>query len=156
MLGLLASRYVSRVSNPSSWPSFADEGAALLVVSRYRVTSESRRQFITDADRAVDVLAAQPGFVRGSIGQATDEGELFLIRTEWSGVGAYRRALSSFDVKLNAVPLLSTAVDESSAFEVVRHWTDGTRSSAASGLAADAGEVGLGHASAPSVPPVTS
>lgn len=153
---MLASRYVSRVSNPSPWPSFADEGAALLVVSRYRVPADGRAGFLLAADRAIDALAAQPGFVRASIAQATDESDLFVIRSEWTGVGAYRRALSAFDVKVSAVPLLSTTVDESSAFEVVRHWSDTGKSAAASGLAADAGEIGLGHASAAIVPPVSS
>ena len=34
-------------------------------------------------------------------------------------VGAYRRALSSYDVKVGAVPLLSRALDEPSAYEAV-------------------------------------
>ena len=38
---------------------------------------------------------------------------------EWENVGAYRRALSAYDVKVGAVPLLSTAIDEPSAYEVV-------------------------------------
>lgn len=144
------------MTDSSPWPAFADEGAVLLVVSRYRVPDAVREQFLADADRAVASLAAQPGLVCASIGQSTDEAELFVIRTEWAGVGAYRRALSSYDVKLNAVPLLSTAVDESSAFEVVRHWTPEGRTTAASGLAADAGAVGLGNAASAHVPPVSS
>ena len=44
-------------------------------------------------------------------------------RTRWENVGAYRRALSSYDVKLQAVPLLSRAVDEPSAYEVVEPGT---------------------------------
>jgi hypothetical protein len=144
------------VPNPSPWPGVLSDGAALLVVGRYRVADPQRRQFLADADRAIDALAAQSGFLRGSIGQAVDESDLFVIRTEWAGVGAYRRALSAFDVKVNAVPLLSTAVDESSAFEVVHDWFDGRKASAPSGLAADAGEIGLGDAAAPVVPPVPS
>ncbi len=34
-------------------------------------------------------------------------------------MGAYRRALSTYDVKLAAVPTLSQALDEPSAYEVV-------------------------------------
>ncbi len=137
MLGLLASRYVSFVSNPSPWPSFDDDGAVLLVVSRYRVAPTDRDRFVDDAESAIDVLAAQIGFLSASIGQSTDEADLLVIRSEWAGVGAYRRALSSYAVKLSAVPLLSTAVDESSAFEVVRNWTAAGKSSAASGRASD-------------------
>ena len=38
--------------------------------------------------------------------------------------GAYRRALSSYDVKLHAVPTLSRALDEPSAYEVVEPGAD--------------------------------
>jgi hypothetical protein len=39
--------------------------------------------------------------------------------TEWESVGAYRRALSSYDVKLHATPLLARSLDEPSAYEVL-------------------------------------
>lgn len=144
------------VSHPSPWPALSDQSASLLVVSRYRVGAAEREDFLERARTAIGTLARQPGFTCASLAQATDELDLFCIRTEWIGVGAYRRALSNYDVKVDAVPLLSTAVDESSAFEVVRHWTDQGETSAVSGLAADAGDVGLGAASAAHVPPVSS
>ena len=43
--------------------------------------------------------------------------------TTWENVGSYRRALSSYDVKLHAVGLLGRAIDEPSAFEVVEPGT---------------------------------
>ena len=130
--------------------------ASLLVVSRFRVGDPERPAFLADAGRAVEALAAPPGCRAASIGQSTDESGLIAIRTEWSGVGAYRRALSAFDVKVNAIPLLSAAIDEPSAYELVHHWTPDGLTVAPSGLAADAGAVGLGTAAAPLVPPVTS
>ena len=39
--------------------------------------------------------------------------------TRWRDVGSYRRALSSYDVKVGAVPLLSRAIDEPSAYETL-------------------------------------
>ena len=42
-----------------------------------------------------------------------------MLTTEWEGPGAYRRALSAYDVKLAAVPTLSRALDEPSAYEPV-------------------------------------
>lgn len=130
--------------------------AGLLVVSRFRVTPDRRAGFLADAEAAMAVLAAQPGCRAISLGQSTDEADLLVIRSEWEGVGAYRRGLSAFDVKVTAVPLLSTAIDEPSAYEVViHHGADGVQR-AVSGLAADAGEVGLGSAAAPEVPPVSS
>ncbi len=138
------------VSHPNPGPT------GLLVVSRFRVDAAGRRSFLDAADRALAALAVQPGCLGASLGQATDDAELLLLRTEWEGVGAYRRALSAFDVKVSAIPLLSTALDEPSAFEVVRRW-DGTGiEQAQSGLAADAGDVGLGAAAAAHVPPVLS
>ncbi|MGH8965474.1 MAG: antibiotic biosynthesis monooxygenase, partial [Actinomycetes bacterium] len=44
---------------------------------------------------------------------------LWVLQTRWENVGSYRRALSSYDVKVGAVPLLSRAVDEPSAYELV-------------------------------------
>ena len=40
-----------------------------------------------------------------------------MLVTRWQDVGSYRRALSSYDVKVGAVPLLSRAIDEPSAYE---------------------------------------
>jgi hypothetical protein len=41
------------------------------------------------------------------------------------GVGAYRRALSSYEVKLAATPVLALGRDEPSAFEVLVEVEDG-------------------------------
>ncbi len=57
--------------------------------------------------------------MRGTIGRNVDDPTLWVLVTTWANVGAYRRALSSYDVKLHAVPLLSRALDEPSAYEVV-------------------------------------
>jgi hypothetical protein len=42
-----------------------------------------------------------------------------VLSTEWEGVGAYRRALSSYDVKMTAPEALAHAVQEPSAYEVL-------------------------------------
>ena len=64
-----------------------------------------------------------PGYVDGRIGRNLDDPTLWVLTTRWENVGAYRRALSSYDVKLQAVPLLSRAIDEPSAYEVVEPGT---------------------------------
>ncbi len=131
------------------------DAPALVVISRFRVTGEgSRRTFVTAAEKALSALSAQTGCRAASLGQATDDPDLLMIRSEWVGVGAYRRALSAFDVKVDAVPLLSSAVDEPSAYEIVRHWDGDRLVETSSGLAADAGVVGLGHAAGASIPSV--
>jgi quinol monooxygenase YgiN len=125
--------------------------ATLLVVSRFRVAARERPGFVEQAEAALAALTAQAGCLAASLGQATDDPELLLVRTEWVGVGAYRRALSAFEVKVNAIPLLSAAIDEPSAFEVVRTWDGTAIATAPSGLAEDAGQVGLGDAAGPSI-----
>ena len=67
----------------------------------------------------LDLLAERPGFVTGRVGRAADEPALLVLVTEWSGAGAYRRALSGYDLKIAFADLMAYVVDEPSAFEVV-------------------------------------
>lgn len=94
----------------------------MLVVTRYRVASDDERSFVADADAAVGVLGDRPGFVEAVLGHNADDPELWTLTMRWHDVGSYRRALSSYDVKVTAVPLLSRAVDEPSAYVVERSW----------------------------------
>lgn len=96
----------------------------MLVVSRFRVPPSEGEGFRAEAQRAHDTLAARPGYVSGSLGRNLDDPTLWVLVTHWESVGAYRRALSAYDVKLHAVPLLSRAVDEPSAFEIADGETD--------------------------------
>jgi quinol monooxygenase YgiN len=96
----------------------------MLVVNRFRVPSEAAEQFRADLQAARETLAARPGYVAGRIGRNADDPELWVLTTEWENVGAYRRALSAYDIKLTAVPVLSRALDEPSAYEVVEPGTD--------------------------------
>jgi hypothetical protein len=96
----------------------------MLVVSRFRVPEAEGEAFRRDVERAHEVLAERPGYESGWIGRNLDDPSLWALVTTWENVGAYRRALSSYDVKLHAVPLLSRAIDEPSAFEVVEPGTD--------------------------------
>lgn len=92
---------------------------SVLVVSRFRVPVDEAGEFRPGLERAHEALAERPGFLAGWIGRNLDDQTLWTLVTTWENVGAYRRALSSYDVKLHAVPLLSRAIDEPSAFEVV-------------------------------------
>jgi quinol monooxygenase YgiN len=96
----------------------------MLVVSRFRVSEAEGEAFRRDVERAHEVLAERPGYESGRIGRNLDDPSLWALVTTWENVGSYRRALSSYDVKLHAVPLLSRAIDEPSAFEVVEPGTD--------------------------------
>lgn len=91
----------------------------MLVVNRFRVPVTFASGFREELEAAHRLLAACSGYIDGTVGRSVDEPELWVLTTRWDGVGAYRRALSSYDVKVGAVPLLSRAIDEPSAYELV-------------------------------------
>jgi hypothetical protein len=98
----------------------------VLVVTRFRLQTPTgapadheTEALRAELDAAHEVLAAQQGYVAGWIGRNLDEPDLWVLTTRWESVGAYRRALSSYEVKLAAVPTLSRALDEPSGYEVV-------------------------------------
>lgn len=86
-------------------------------MNRFRVPLAEAEAFRADLETARAVLAERPGYVGGALGRNLDDPELWVLTTTWEHVGAYRRALSSYDVKLHAVPLLGRALDEPSAYE---------------------------------------
>ena len=90
----------------------------MLVVNRFRA-GEDPAALRADLERVHALLAAQRGYVDGRLGRNLDDPDLWVLTTRWEHVGAYRRALSSDDVKLHGVPVLSRALDEPSAYEVV-------------------------------------
>lgn len=96
----------------------------MLVVNRFRVPESDAAVFRADVEVARAALADRPGYLSGAIGRNLDDPELWVLTTTWEHVGAYRRALSSYDVKLHAVPLLGRALDEPSAYEPVEPGTD--------------------------------
>lgn len=96
----------------------------VLVVNRFRVPEPDGDAFRADLEAARDALAQRPGFVGSTLGRNLDDPELWVLTTTWDNVGAYRRALSSYDVKLTAVPALGRAIDEPSAYETVEPGTD--------------------------------
>jgi len=85
----------------------------VLVVTRFRSDAE-----LDEPLRGlVTLLADCPGCSSAEIGRNLDEPGLWLLLTRWEDVGSYRRALSSYDVKLAMQPLMTTIVDEPSAYE---------------------------------------
>jgi len=96
----------------------------VLVVNRFRVPAEDVETFRADLEAAHAALAARPGYAGGQVGRNVDDPTLWVLTTTWENVGAYRRALSSYDVKVGAVPVLSRAFDEPSAYEVVQPGTE--------------------------------
>lgn len=86
----------------------------MIVVNRFR--GDDLRGGL---EQALAALAQRPGYLAGTIGRNVDEPDLWVLATTWKNVGSYRRALSSYDVKVTAVPLLSQAIDEPSAYETL-------------------------------------
>jgi hypothetical protein len=91
----------------------------VLVVHRFRVEEPEAEAFRADVTKALRVLSGKDGYVDGRIGRNLDDPTLWVLQTRWENVGSYRRALSSYDVKLDAVALLSRAIDEPSAYEIL-------------------------------------
>jgi hypothetical protein len=114
----------------------------MLVVNRFIVpvegAGEGREEFVREAAAALAALARSPGYVRGELGRAYDDPAHWSLLTEWESVGAYRRALGGFDVKVTATPLLARSLDEPSAYEILaRTGADGSVTTAESDRAPD-------------------
>jgi len=92
---------------------------SVLVVTRFVVAEDGQAGFVDRAHTALAALAARPGYVAGRLARSLDEPAYWCLVTEWESVGAYRRALSSFEVKVDATPLLAESLDEPSAYEVL-------------------------------------
>lgn len=90
----------------------------MLVVCRFRSQDPTRVQ--ADLELVRGLFAQRPGYVDGDIGRSTDDPQLWTLVTRWDNVGAYRRALSSYEIKANAIPLLSAAIDEPTAYETLQ------------------------------------
>ena len=117
----------------------------VLVVTRFDVPEDDAAAFREDAQAALSAFAARPGYLRGRVGRAADDPTAWVLTTEWEGVGAYRRSLSAYDVKVFAAPLLARGRDEPSAFEVLLSDDGG----APSRRAADAARASVGESSGP-------
>ncbi|HEX6967547.1 MAG TPA: antibiotic biosynthesis monooxygenase family protein [Micromonosporaceae bacterium] len=88
-------------------------------MNRFAVAESDAAAFVERAHAALAALAARPGYQRGRLTRALDDPTCWCLVTEWESVGAYRRALGAFEVKVQATPLLAESVDEPSAYEVL-------------------------------------
>ncbi|WBB66970.1 antibiotic biosynthesis monooxygenase family protein [Micromonospora sp. WMMD812] len=91
----------------------------MLVTNRFVVEVDVADDFTERAHAALTALAARPGYLRGQLVRALDDPRHWCLVTEWESVGAYRRALGGFEVKVTGVPLLAQSVDEPSAYEAL-------------------------------------
>jgi hypothetical protein len=91
----------------------------MIAITHFATGEPDAADFADRARTALDVLAARPGYLRGTLGRSVDDPGAWLLLTEWENVGSYRRALGHYDVKLHATPLLGTALDLPSGFEAL-------------------------------------
>ena len=91
---------------------------SVLLVCRFSVPPADAAAFTTRARLALDLLRPSPGFVDGTLGQAIEDPQRWVLMLRFTGVDAYRRALSPFPVREHVIPLLSEALtDEPSTYE---------------------------------------
>lgn len=64
-------------------------------------------------------MASRPGHVSTRLARALDDPSMWVLVSEWSNVGSYRRALSSYDVRMASGILMGAVVNEPTAYEVV-------------------------------------
>jgi quinol monooxygenase YgiN len=112
-----------------------------VVVMRFAVPADSADAFSEEASAVARLLAGFDGCRGIDVGRASDDPALWAMVARWESVGSYRKALSSYDVKLNAVPFLSRAIDEPTAFEVLFGMDATGERATSSDLAGDAGTV---------------
>lgn len=79
----------------------------------------AERDFLDRARQALAALADCAGFLDGELGRAADDPRRWCLVTRWASVGAYRRALGSYQVKVTATTLLAEAVDEPTGYETL-------------------------------------
>jgi hypothetical protein len=91
----------------------------VLVISRFRASDAGQEELRAGLEAALAVLASQTGYVDGAVGRNVDDPGLWVLQTRWVGPGAYRRALSAYDVKVTAWTTLGQALDEPTAYEIV-------------------------------------
>lgn len=84
----------------------------MFAIARFEIGDSEKLEFLEQLQRAHQALAACPGYISGEIGVNTDQPGLVALVTRWSNIGSYRRALSNFQVKVDAVPVLARAIDE--------------------------------------------
>lgn len=89
----------------------------MFALNRFVVGSERTAEFTEQAHAALAAFAARPGYRAGELVRSVDEPDHWCLTTHWDSIGAYRRALGDYRVRVEAVPLLAQAEPEPSAYE---------------------------------------
>jgi len=90
----------------------------VLVVARLRPATDPA-EFRAEVAAAIAAFAGRPGHLSSRLAQALDDPAVWVLVSEWVNVGSYRRALSSYDVRMASAVLIGSVIDEPTAYEVV-------------------------------------
>jgi quinol monooxygenase YgiN len=90
----------------------------VLLVARLRPSADPEA-FRAEVATAIDALALRPGHIRSRLARALDDPSRWVLVSEWENVGSYRRALSSYDVKMASGVLMGAVIEEPTAYEEV-------------------------------------
>ncbi len=89
-------------------------------MTRFIVPDESPEHvndFVANGARLRDAFEARPGHVRTRLARALEDPTRWVLVSEWTGVGAWRRALSAYDVRIEVMPLMALAENEPAVYE---------------------------------------
>ena len=116
----------------------------MILICRFVIDPVTAEAFLTRARRALELLTEQPGCLGGQLGRSPDDVTRWVLAIQFESVVAYRRALSPFEVREHAVPLLAEALTgEPGSYEVLATAQRGAVTDHGSLLAPDA-ERGFG------------
>ena len=110
----------------------------IAVVVQLVVPAAERARFEQGCERMVELCAESPGFLSSELGQSTDSLEDFTLIHRWADVGAYRKFLSRYEIKLEVIPFLSTFTKDSVTVEIIMDSQSDRVESGISSLASDA------------------
>lgn len=91
----------------------------IAVIAQLVVPADARDHFDQGYERMVALCTESRGFLSSELGQSTDSLEDLTLIHRWADVGAYRKFLGRYEVKLEVIPFLSTFTKESVTVEIV-------------------------------------
>jgi hypothetical protein len=122
-----------------SLPDFMNvEPNPIAVIAQLVVPADARGHFDQGCERMVELCGESPGFLSSELGQSTDSLEDFTLIHRWADVGAYRKFLGRYDIKLEVIPFLSTFTKDSVTVEIIRDSQSDRVEGGTSSLAIDA------------------
>ena len=109
-VGAPAARDQAHLPRVEAW-----QAVTVIVVTEHRAGDE----FGPLGRGLLAALSVADGFVDGRLCRSPDEPDVWLIVSSWRDVGSMRRGFGTFDAKVAAAPVMHSAVDRVSAFEVL-------------------------------------